>query len=380
MTTPLCYLDYNAETPIKPAVVAAMAVAAERVGNPSSVHRHGRLARRAVEDARARVAALAGADPAGVVFTSGGTEANDLALGGVGRARLVVSAVEHDSVLGAAPGAMVIPVDGDGVVDLAALEATLAAVDAPALVSLMLANNETGVIQPVARSSAMAHAAGALLHCDAVQAVGRIAVDMAGLGVDLMSLSAHKMGGPQGVGALLLRDGLAIDPRLRGGGQESGRRAGSENAAGIVGFGAAATLAADDLADAGRVAGLRDAIAGRLRAIAPGARVMGAGAERLCNTVCVTMPGVASETQVMALDLAGVAVSAGSACSSGKVGRSHVLGAMGIDEPVASCAVRISLGWRSTAADVDRLIDAWAALYARAGVGRLASGAHSPAA
>lgn len=379
MTLPAVYLDYNAEAPLKPAVAEAMAAAAGRVGNPSSVHRFGRLARRAVEDARARVAALAGAAPAEVIFTASGTEANNLALKGCGRARPVVSAVEHDSVLRAAPETRHAPVDGAGVVDLAVLDDILSQPGEPALVSVMLANNETGVVQPAARAAEIAHAHGALFHCDAVQAAGRRAIDFAALGADLMSLSAHKMGGPQGIGALIVRGGVAIAPLVRGGAQETGRRAGSENVAGIVGFGVAAELAAGDVADAGRIAALRDDAERRLRAIAPDLVVFGGAAERLCNTSCLTMPGVPSESQVMALDLAGVAVSAGSACSSGKVGESHVLRAMGVDPAAAQCAIRVSLGWASTAADIDRLAEAWAALYARAG-GAAAAGAARPSA
>lgn len=367
MNRPLSYLDYNAEAPLKPAVAEAMAAASGRVGNPSSVHRFGRLARRALEDVRARVGALAGADPAAVIFTSGGTEANNLALAGAAPERRVVSAVEHDSVLAASPGATVAAVNGDGVIDLAALDAALAADPTPALVSVMLANNETGVIQPVAAAAELAHAHGALLHCDAVQGAGRIPLSLDDLGADLMSLSAHKMGGPQGAGALIVRDGVAVSAMLRGGRQEAGRRAGSENVAALVGFGVAAELAAGDLEDGQRVSGLRDRIEAELIAVASDARVLGAAAARLGNTTCVTMPGVAAETQVMALDLAGVAVSSGAACSSGKVGPSHVLAAMAVDRLVASCAVRISLGWATTEADIERLIEAWTALYHRAG-------------
>ncbi len=365
MTQPACYLDYNAGGPVKPAVAAAMAEWLGRAGNPSSVHRFGRLARRAVEDARARVAALVGAAPARVVFTGSGTEANNLALNGAGRTRLIVSAIEHDSVLRAAPGATAMPAGGDGLVDLTALEAALDAGDEPALVSVMLANNETGVVQPAAEAAALARARGALFHCDAVQAAGKVPVDLATLDADLASLSAHKLGGPHGVGALIVRDGVDIAPLIHGGRQEMGRRAGSENVAGIVGFGVAAELAAVDAAEADRLAPLRDGIERRLRAIAPGLSVFGGSVRRLANTSCVTMPGVSSETQVMALDLAGVAVSAGSACSSGKIGVSHVLRAMGVAEDEAGCAIRISLGWNSTAADAERLIEAWGALYAR---------------
>jgi cysteine desulfurase len=292
-----CYLDYNASVPVKPAVAPAVAGAHDLAGNASSVHRFGRLARRAIDDARERVATLVGAPPDQVVFTSGGTEANNLALVGSGRARLIVSAIEHDSVLRAAPDAALVPVDTDGVVDLAALEAALAADDRPALVSVMAANNETGVIQPVAEAAALAHAHGALLHCDAVQAPGRIGVDFTALGADMMTLSAHKLGGPQGVGALIVGDGVALGPSLHGGRQEMGRRAGTENAAGIVGFGVAVELAGDDLADVGRIAALRDDVERCIRAIAPEAVVFGDAVPRLCNTTCIALPGTAGETE-----------------------------------------------------------------------------------
>ncbi len=370
MSAAIVYLDYNATTPPEPAVAEAVAAALEIGGNPSSVHRRGRAARRAVEEARLEVAALAGARPSEVVFTSGGTEANNLALTGVGVRRLMVSAVEHDSVLAAASrsGAEVtlLPVDGDGVVELAALEGLLEAGGGPTLVSVMLANNETGVIQPLAEVAARAHAGGALVHCDAVQAAGRIAIDMAALGADLLTLSAHKLGGPQGAGALITRQRVPLSPGLHGGGQERGRRAGTENVPGIVGFGRAAALAVRGLASSGRIARLRDELERRLRAAAPEARVFGQGVPRLANTSCFSMPGVAAETQVMALDLAGVQVSAGAACSSGKVTPSHVLRAMGVPEDEAAWAIRVSLGRASGAGDIDRLLEAWNELRARA--------------
>ena len=352
-----CYLDYNAEAPIKPAVCDAMRDAMAQVGNPSSVHGYGRQARRAVERAREQVAALTAAQPGDVIFTSSGTEANNLALKGTGRGRLLISAIEHDSVLGSATDASILPVDGDGLVNLAALEAALAEDQTPALVSLMLANNETGVIQPIAEAARIAHAHGALLHCDAVQAPGRLSIDRAQLGADLLSLSAHKMGGPQGIGALILGDGVEIEAQLAGGRQETGRRAGSENMSGIVGFGVAAELAEDDLADVARIASLRDRIEAEISALGGG--LIGNRVPRLCNTACIAMPTMPSETQVMGFDLAGVAVSAGSACSSGKVGPSHVLKAMDIDRGLASRAVRISLGWRTSVGDVVRVIDVW---------------------
>lgn len=369
------YMDYNATAPLRPAVGDAMAEALEITGNPSSVHRFGRLARRVIEEARRRVASLVGAEANEVIFTSGGTEANNLALGSFDGAGIVVSAAEHDSVLGAAPGATIAPVDAHGVLDLEALERLLQENPKapPALVSVMLANNETGVIGPVAAAAEIAHADGAILHCDAVQAAGRIAIDMASLGADLLTLSAHKMGGPQGAGALVARGGVTVVPRQLGGGQERGFRAGTENVAAIAGFGAACDLARRDIADQSRLARWRDDLEERIGACAPDSKVFGAGADRLGNTSCFTMPGVASETQVMALDLAGIAVSAGAACSSGKVGVSHVLKAMGATEAEASSAIRVSLGWQSHAGDIDQFVAAWRALHARAGVASAAA-------
>ena len=335
-------------------------------GNPSSVHRDGRLARRLVEDAREMVASLIGATPGQVVFTSGGTEANALALHGSGRRRVLVSSVEHASVLSAVNDLETLPVDGDGVVRLDTLEKWLAEDAEPALISVMLANNETGVLQPVADIAATGRRYGALVHCDAVQAPGRVAVDMRAMGVHMLTLSAHKLGGPSGVGALVVDADVSLAAMMRGGGQERGRRAGSENVIGIAGFGAAAA-ATPGVADAGRLEGLRNRVERGVRSVCPGARVLGWGAARLPNTSCLTMPGVASETQVMAFDLAGVSVGAGAACSSGKVGRSHVLAAMGVGEDIAQSAIRVSLGWTTTEADVDRFLEAWTGIYARAG-------------
>ena len=361
------YLDYNATAPLRPEARQAVAAALAEIGNPSSVHRFGQRARRRVEEARAQVAALVHAAAPQVLFTGGGTEANNLALRGAGRARVLVSAIEHDSVLAAMPEAEHVPVGPDGIVRLEALEALLEADPRPALVSIMLANNETGVIQPVAEAAAAAHAHGALIHCDAVQAAGKIAVDFVALGVDMLSLSAHKLGGPQGAGALVVRRQVALEAEQKGGGQERGMRAGTENVPGIAGFGAAAGVAANGVRDYARLAEWRDRLEQRIRVLAPAARFFGAGVARLPNTACFTMPGVPSETQVIALDLAGVAISAGSACSSGKVRPSHVLRAMGASEVDARGAIRVSLGWQSEAADIERLLEAWRALYARAG-------------
>jgi len=366
------YLDHNATAPMLAAAREAMVDALQQTGNPSSVHRFGRSARRLVEDARTRVAAAINAPSGGLVFTASGTEANNMALRGVGVGPVVVSAVEHDSVLKVCKGAIVAPVDRNGVVDLAALE-QLGSRSRPRVISVMLANNETGVLQPVQDVVRIARGSGALCHCDAIQAVGKVAVDMAALGVDMLSLSAHKIGGPQGVGALVVREGLDIEPLLRGGGQERRRRGGSENVAGIVAFGVAASAVSDHLLQAKSVSALRDAAENRLRTIAPAARVFGARAARLPNTSCIEMPGVSAETQVMAFDLAGIAVSAGSACSSGKVGASHVLLAMGLDEAESRSAIRVSFGLGNTMADVERLVDVWSALAARHGGHRAAS-------
>ncbi len=366
------YLDYNASAPIRPEAAAALSEALGLTGNASSVHGFGRALRQRIESAREAVAALAGAAPADVIFTSGGTEANNLALRGDWE-RVLVSAGEHDSVLQAAPEAVRIPLGPDGVLRLDRLAEELATGGGRTLASVMLANNETGVIQPIRRVAELVHEAGALLHCDAVQAAGKIPVDMAALGADLLSLSAHKLGGPQGVGALVVREGIDLPALLRGGGQERRRRAGTENAAAIAGFGVAADAALEELDRAAGLAALRDALEARVRALAPETRIFGAEAPRLANTSCITMPGVGAETQVMALDLAGVAVSAGSACSSGKVTVSHVLQAMGAAPEEAATAIRVSFGWGSVPADVDRFIAAWSELYRRAGRGRSAA-------
>ena len=357
------YMDYNATAPVFPVAAAAMGEALTIAGNPSSVHGHGRAARKALEDAREQLAAAIEADARGIVFTSNATEANNLALQGAGRSRILVSAIEHDSVRGVSPTAELVPVHRSGAVDLAALERMLGADRRPALVSLMLANNETGVVQPVADAIEIAQRYGALVHCDAVQALGRMPLKVAALGADLVSLSAHKIGGPTGVGALYVREAVALKPLLAGGGQERGRRAGTENLPGIVGFAAAAEIAvAQQPSETARLGALRDDLEARIRAQRPDATLFGIESPRLANTSCVALPGVASERQVIALDLAGVAVSAGAACSSGKVRASAVLGAMGVPVALAASAIRVSLGWQSKAEDIDRFLAAWAGL------------------
>lgn len=355
------YLDHNATSPLRPEAFDAMAEALRAGGNPSSVHRVGRAARARVEAARRQVAALVGALPAEVTFTSGGTEANNLALSGSGRRRMLVSAIEHDSVMRAATNTELVAVDRNGVIDLAVLEKMLRSSREPALVSVMFANNETGVLQPIGDVVRLASKAGALVHCDAVQGAGKVPLDLHALGVDYLSLSAHKLGGPTGVGALVVRSGAPLIASLLGGGQELNRRAGTENVAGIAGFGAAAAAAREGL----NVLALRDRLEQALLGIAPAACVFGAEAPRLPNTACISMPGVKAETQVMALDLAGVCVSAGAACSSGKVTRSPVLLAMGVEAAVADTALRVSLGWNTGAGDIERLIEAWRDLYIR---------------
>jgi cysteine desulfurase len=363
--SPGIYLDHNATTPLRPEAIEVMRESMQWFGNPSSVHSHGRLARRRVEDAREQVARLIGADPANIIFTGSGTEANALALRGTGRRRVLISAVEHASVRDALEYVEVIPVDGDGLVRLDALADMLADSDEPTLVSVMLANNETGVLQPMSDIAALARGHGALVHCDAVQAAGKIAVDAGALGVHLLSISAHKLGGPAGVGALVVDPAVPLSALLRGGGQERGRRAGSENILGIVGFGAAAQAAAR-LGDSGKLAALRDGLERRLKAMCPSARVYGTSPARLPNTSCIGMPGVAAETQVIAFDLASVSVSAGAACSSGKVQTSHVLKAMGVGDDLARNAIRVSMGWTTNAADVDRFVEVWSSIYGRA--------------
>jgi cysteine desulfurase len=363
------YLDWNATAPLRREARAAALAALDVTGNPSSVHGEGRAARRLVEEARERVAALVAAKPRNVVFTSGGTEANMLALtpaiGGHRCARLLVSAVEHPSVLagGRFPAAAVerLPVSSEGVVDLSVLATRLAATPRPALVSLMLANNETGVVQPVSEAARLVHEAGGVLHVDAVQAAGRIACNINELGADILTVSGHKLGAPKGVGALILREGAPpVEPLIRGGGQERGARAGTENVAGIAGFGAAAAVAAASLvADGARMAGLRDLFETKLRAVSAEAVIFGAGADRLPNTSLFAVPGMKAETAVIAFDLEGVAVSSGAACSSGKVQPSHVLAAMGVPAGLARGAIRVSLGPTTTESEVDSAIEAW---------------------
>lgn len=347
--------------------------ALDLTGNPSSVHAEGRKARALVEGARETIAAAIGACRDDIAFTSGGTEAVQAPLRGVLRtvekAQLVVSSIEHDAVtvLAEMPGAW--PVNANGVVDLVWLDAlvtTLAADGRQPLVSLMLVNNETGVIQPVAEAAEIVHAAGGLIHCDAIQAVGKIDVSVIELDVDYLSLSAHKIGGPQGVGAFYVKPGAPFGAVQTGGGQEFGRRAGTENVAGLAGFGAATQAAMAGLGSYQALGEHRDRMEGKLKAAAPALVVHGSQAPRVAGVSCFGVEGLPSETQVMGLDLAGFAVSAGSACTSGKVKASRVLTAMGLGDTAARSSIRASFGWASVWQDFDALAEAWIRHAARA--------------
>jgi cysteine desulfurase len=347
------YLDHNATSPLRPEAKAAMLAALEEGGNPSSIHFEGRAARKFVDDARETIARAIGAIAPMVIFTSGGTEANNLAIKGADAERFALSAIEHPSVIEAARATAkpvdLIPADASGTIIPESLPSLLKR-GPNTLVSVMLANNETGVIQPVREIAKIVHEAGALLHVDAVQGLGKIGVNFAMLGADMMTLSAHKLGGPVGAGALVVRDGLVLEPLMHGGGQELRRRAGTENIAAIAGFAAAAEKGF-------AVKELRD----RLESHVEDAIIVGEKAERLPNTTCLYVPGIKAETLVMNFDLEGIAISSGSACSSGKVSKSHVLAAMGIDET----AIRVSLGWNSTEEDVNRFLTAYRKIIGR---------------
>lgn len=376
------YLDYNASAPLLPEARAAM-LAALDAANPSSVHAEGRAARRILDQARRDVAALVNAKPEHVVFTSGASEAASMLLTPdwwLGRApmratRLFVAASDHPCILSGgrfAPEAVtVLGVDGNGILDLEALERGLAARDRSeglALVAVHAANNETGVVQPVAEIARLAKAHGAVLIVDAVQAVGRIPLDISGSCGDFVILSSHKIGGPKGVGAAVGVSDLMMPAALvTGGGQEKGFRAGTENVAGIAGFGAATRTALAGLADVERLRAMRDAIEAAVLELAPAAVIYARSAERLCNTLMFAVPGLKAETAQIALDLAGVAVSAGSACSSGKVGQGHVLQAMGFGDGTG--ALRVSIGAGTTEADLAAFRTALAAHLARRGAG-----------
>ena len=358
MSSELIYMDANATEPLRPAARGA-ALEAMALANPSSIHQAGRMARACLEDSREAVARYFAADPADVVFTSGATEANALAITALGAGRaLLVGATEHDAIRAAAPKAEVIPVLGSGVVDLSALEALLAR-NPGALVCLMAANNETGVLHPIGEVGALCAAHGAALHVDAVQAATRALEDWLGLGAASIAISGHKIGGPMGAGALITAPGHVITPVLRGGGQERGRRGGTPALPAIAGMAAALAEPYDD----GRIGSYRDEI--EAFCVGVGAVSLGGGAPRLANTLCLALPGVKAETQLIALDLAGYAVSAGAACSSGKAAVSHVLAAMGAG-PLAGHSIRVSLPWNFDAAAIAGFCRAYQAMAQRA--------------
>ncbi|WP_289036344.1 cysteine desulfurase family protein [uncultured Roseibium sp.] len=374
---PHVYLDHNAGAPMRSEVRDRMVEVMMDAGNASSVHGDGRRARGRVEAAREAVANLCGARTRAVTFVSGGTEANMTALtpqwqdqgAPVYLDRLLRGASEHPSVAsgGRFPPATqtVLPVDENGILRLDELEGLLAE-DQATLVSVMAANNETGVIQPLAEIGALVKAAGGFLHVDAVQAAGRMPIDLDAWQADVITLSAHKFGGPQGMGAVVVRSTARVPGSLMtGGGQENWRRAGTENVAGICGFGVAAELAAKEAEDTAQIAALRDSLEAGIRLICPSVTVFGEGAPRLANTSCFAVEGVPAETALIALDLESVSLSSGSACSSGKVSVSHVLTAMGVDEEKARCALRVSLGWNSGAKDVDRFLELWPSIVDR---------------
>ena len=370
------YLDYNATAPVRPEVADAIAEALAFCGNPSSVHKAGRLAHSKLETAREQVAALAGCSPSDVIFTSGGTEANSLALNGSRRTRLFVSTVEHPSVLNARDDAELIPVDGNGIVNLDWLDRALSSCGRDALVSVMAANNETGTLQPVSAVAEIAKNHGALFHCDAVQIPGKAHLDRLIKQPHIVSISAHKFGGPQGVGALIAaEEDVSLLSQLKGGGQERSKRAGTENLPGIVGFGLAAEMVKRDLGDVERLEALRDHLEARIAEVATDAVFASQGVPRLSNTTCFAVPGFSAETLVMALDLAGVMISAGSACSSGKVKVSHVLKGQGWSDTLATAAIRVSFGRTTTDNDIETFLKAWTDIYYRLGTSKKVEGA-----
>lgn len=362
------YLDYNAGAPLRQEARAAILGALQQCGNASSVHAEGRQARQLVENARASLGIHVGTDPRNVMFTASGSEANvsvlapTIAIRGQATTidRVMVGATEHPSVLagGRFPQERIetLPVDGDGLIDLAAMSESLARsaeITQTVLVSVMLANNETGAVQPIAEIAKIAHDTGAFVHTDAAQAIGRMPVNIGDLGVDFLTVSSHKIGGPQGAGAVIMRsEEIAFAPLITGGGQERRRRAGTENVAAIAGFGAALSAAKDDLAQTDAWRNWRDRLAAAI-ATRWGATIFSDSISRLPQTLCVGVAGIPAETLLIALDLGGVAVSSGSACSSGKVGASHVLTAMGVDPDLARSAIRISFGWDTQENDLE---------------------------
>ncbi len=365
------YLDHNAGAPLRPAVRECMIEALGDTGNASSVHAHGRKARARIEEAREKVARLCGARSRAVTFVSGGTEANMTALSPswqdqgapVYLDKLFRSAIEHPSVVTggrfAVADQIVVPVDREGRIELNALEEAVKDAD-PSLVSVMAANNETGIVQPLAEVGKMARTYGHFFHVDAVQAAGRMPIDMEAWQADVITLSAHKFGGPQGIGAVVVKSTARVpSPLMVGGGQENWRRGGTENVAAIVGFGVAADLALEEADQTRHLSELKARLENGLKTVCPATVIFGEKADRLPNTSCFAVPGIAAETALIAFDLESISVSSGSACSSGKVSVSHVLTAMGIEEDLARCALRVGMGWNTTEADIERFLEAW---------------------
>ena len=367
---PKIYFDHNATAPVKKPVMDAMICALKLCGNASSMHSSGRNARKLIEQSRDRVAKLIKTSPEQVIFTSGGTEANNLVIDGINRDHCLISAIEHDSILQTDKLHQKISVNEGGCVELGTLEKLLRVKDTPNIVSVMLANNETGVIQPIEEIVRLSQPFDTFVHTDAIQACGKVNLDWGILGVDALSLSAHKIGGPQGVGALILNKKFDLDARFFGGGQERSFRPGTENVPGIVGFGLAAELAADLDRNKG-IELLRNELERKILKIAPNAVIHGQQSQRIPNTSCISMPGVLAETQIMKFDLAGIMVSAGSACSSGKVQNSHVLRAMGVKESEASSAIRVSLGYNNTIDEIDYFVKQWKKISDVVGSGNL---------
>lgn len=359
------YLDYNATTPILPEALTAAVDALQHVGISTSTHKPGKETRQMIEAAREQVAKLVNGSFEGVIFTSGATEANNLFLKGVKTKRWIISGIEHSSMLKPVPEAELVPVSKDGVIDLNALEDMLKKDASPTLVSIMLVNNETGVIQPVREAAQIAHKYGAIMHTDAVAAAGKIQIDMQELGVDFLTLSGHKMGAPAGAGALVMAGCTQITPQIAGGTQEKRLRSGTLNTSGVVAMGVAADYATKHIADNQRFALLRDKIENEITKTSKEAVIFGAKAPRVANTTFIGLPGITSDVQMMALDLAGIAVSGGASCGSGTIAPSHVLKAMGVPDNLSNAAIRISLGWKTTEAEIDTFIRHWREMYER---------------
>lgn len=355
------YLDYNATAPIRPQAAAKMQEVLSLPCNPSSVHGFGRAAKKHLEDSRQVIAEAISAWPNEIIFTASGTEANATALNSFPERKIFACASEHSSILKTVEklGGETLPVDGNGILKLEPLQEKLANCEKPALVSVMLANNETGIIQPIAEIAGICRKYSALLHCDAVQALGKIPVDFSLLGADMLTISAHKMGGAVGAAALVAKNNIPLKPLIIGGGQELGRRAGTENVAAICAFAAATSEI-----NLGFMAKLRASFAAAEEKIsAAGGIIIGRNSPRLPNTMCVSMPGMDNQIQLMNFDLGGFAVSAGSACSSGRIETSHVLLAMGIAKEIASCTIRISGGWNTTPQEIEKFTEKWITQY-----------------